>query len=68
MRLIDADKYPCRGCGETYCYKNCGEFNRWLDGCDYDLNKVMNTLKLHSTDQRMLPEWVLEVVREGGLE
>ena len=30
-RLIDANKYPCRNCGKTYCYQNCKEFIEWLE-------------------------------------
>ena len=31
MRLIDANEYPCRKCGITYCYGRCDEFWNWLE-------------------------------------
>ena len=30
-KLIDANKYPCRSCGKTYCHQNCKEFIEWLE-------------------------------------
>ena len=30
-KLIDANKYPCRSCGKTYCHQNCKEFIDWLE-------------------------------------
>lgn len=29
-RLIDADKYPCKKCGKTYCHQNCEMFWDWI--------------------------------------
>lgn len=30
-QLIDANEYPCRGCGAAYCYQNCSKFKKWLE-------------------------------------
>jgi hypothetical protein len=30
-RLIDANAYPCRGCGHEYCYQNCQDFIKWFN-------------------------------------
>lgn len=30
-RLIDANAYPCNGCGHEYCYQNCKEFIEWFN-------------------------------------
>lgn len=30
-KLIDANKYPCRSCGKTYCHQNCKKFIDWLE-------------------------------------
>lgn len=31
MRLIDAEKYPCKDCDTKYCNSNCDKFNDWLN-------------------------------------
>ena len=45
MRLIDAEKCPCNGCGVMYCYKNCKEYDEWFNGCDYDVEAVVAELE-----------------------
>lgn len=48
MRLIDADTCPCNECSK-FCDKNCcDEFVRWLKGCDYNIDKVVQQLKVSS--------------------
>ena len=48
MRLIDAEKYPCGKCGHTYCNEVCDEFQKWLEGCDYDIDKVVADVKANA--------------------
>ena len=45
MRLIDAEKCPCKGCGITYCNENCKRYYAWLDGCDYDVKAKVAELE-----------------------
>jgi hypothetical protein len=45
MRLIDAEKGPCKGCGMTYCHENCKKYYDWLEGCDYDVEAVVAELE-----------------------
>lgn len=69
MRLIDADICPCSSCDkESFCKSRCWKLKAWINGCDYDLYKVIAILKLHSTDTHINPEWILDTVRRGGLE
>lgn len=46
MRLINAEKYPCKGCPIEYCYENCKKFYAWLDGCDYDVEAKVAELEV----------------------
>lgn len=48
MRLIDAEKYPCKGCPIEYCYENCKKFYAWLDGCDYDVEAKVAELEKYA--------------------
>ena len=45
MRLIDAEKCPCKGCPIEYCHENCKKYYAWLDGCDYDVEAVVAELE-----------------------
>ena len=45
MRLIDAEKCPCKGCVMTYCNENCKKYYAWLDGCDYDVEAKVAELE-----------------------
>lgn len=55
MRLIDAEKCPCNGCGVMYCYKNCKEYDEWFNGCDYDVEaKVVELEELKSYESGCL--------------
>ena len=44
-RYIDAEKYPCKTCGISYCHENCKKFYEWLNGCDYDVENVITELQ-----------------------
>jgi len=32
-------KYPCRGCGITYCSKNCDKLNVWIETSEANSKK-----------------------------
>lgn len=80
MRLIDAEKCPCKTCGISYCHENCKKFYEWLNGCDYDVEKVVKQLKeqshctSHSCENCDRCEMSIEeskaikIVRMGGVE
>lgn len=71
-RLIDAEKYPCNNCTVSYCYKNCKKNDAWLEGCDYDTEKVVEKLEvLHDLvkdNQKLAVSQAIEIVRKGGAE
>ena len=74
MRLIDAEKYPCKTCGISYCHENCEMFYKWLNGCDYDVEKVVAELEDKSAMDIFDKAWyvrkneAIRVVRKGGVE
>lgn len=70
-RFIDAEKYPCKTCGISYCHENCKKFYEWLGGCDYDVGKVVEVLGKESyqefCDSPKIVELkeAIEIVRNG---
>lgn len=76
MRLIDANTCPCNECNK-FCDKNCcDEFVRWLKGCDYSINKVVEQLEedshmaLYEMNEPGIYAGIqtaIEVVKEGSL-
>ena len=83
-RLIDAEKYPCMNCTVSYCYKNCKKHDEWLNGCDYDVEKVIEqlndlpTFKVSATSEKhpfcayeaemISKHKVMGIVKKGGAE
>lgn len=67
MRLIDAEKYPCKSCSVMYCYKNCEKHDKWLEGCDYDVEAVVAELDvlldLVNENQKLAVLQAIEIVR-----
>ena len=60
MRLIDAEKCPCKGCSITYCHENCKKYYAWLNGCDYDVEAVVAELEASAEgakDSKDLSKW-----------
>lgn len=47
MRLIDADKCPCKGCSSEFnCYDTyCPEFEEWLQKSVYNIDKIVEALE-----------------------
>lgn len=50
MRLIDADKYPCKGCGsmDDWCKHTCGMLKEWLYTTAYDVDKVVEKIEQYA--------------------
>lgn len=81
-RLIDAEKCPCKTCGISYCHENCNKYYEWLNGCDYDVEKVVaeiEKLSIHVDISNptspirhevcaIHPIKAIEIVRKGGVE
>ena len=75
-RFIDAEKCPCKTCGISYCHENCNKYYEWLNGCDYDVEKVVEELEEMKqnfvSNAQMLSanqiEKAIEIVRKGGVE
>lgn len=80
MRLIDAEKCPCKNCGISYCYENCNKYYEWLNGCAYDVEKVVveltkqafcrfeNCENCHTCEPVIDEKKAKEIVRKGGVE
>lgn len=68
MRLIDAEKYPCKTCGISYCNENCNKFYEWLNGCDYDVKKVVKQIHEELFCYDIPSEPIEDIVRKGGVD
>lgn len=82
MRLIDAEKCPCKNCEISYCYENCNKYYEWLNGCAYDVEKVVMNLRCDTNCSNCSPccadaiicgfdeclKQAIEIVRNGGVE
>lgn len=80
-RYIDSEKYPCKTCGITDCQSKCITYYKWLNGCDYDVEKVVECIheyflqKIDDCEEDIIPHEILEynkaiceIVRKGGVE
>ena len=70
-RYIDADKCPCKGCGISYCNENCKKYYAWLNGCDYDVEAVVESVQCDcytmGLDENQA-EILVDDIRNGGRE
>lgn len=72
MRLIDADKYPCKDCGsmDDWCKHTCGMLKEWLNTTAYDVDAVVEELEesLYDTNTYSACDDLETIVKRGGIE
>ena len=77
MRLIDADKYPCKDCGsmDDWCKHTCGMLKEWLNTTAYDVEKVIEELTDNAIEENNIDydmeislEDAIDIVKRGGVE